>query len=187
MRTSISCRCATAPACCSMPSIAVPDRVARLLRRRQRPRVVARRARLTQPGEQRLPEALTARFAAFMQHAWNPDTRRFRNFMSYRPALAGRRRLRRQPRRGRCGRWANVRAATPMPSRRRWAAALFVEALPSVENFTSPRAWAFALLGLDAYCASARTMPYAAAHAPAAGRSAAGGIGRRESRRLALV
>ena len=38
------------------------------------------------------------------------------------------------------------------PSRRRWAAALFKTALPSVEEFSSPRAWAFALLGLDAYC-----------------------------------
>lgn len=38
------------------------------------------------------------------------------------------------------------------PSRRRWAAALFTMALPSVERFTSPRAWAFALLGIDAYC-----------------------------------
>jgi hypothetical protein len=38
------------------------------------------------------------------------------------------------------------------PSRRRWAAALFKTALPAVEEFSSPRAWAFALLGLDAYC-----------------------------------
>src|SRR5260370_2031521 len=38
------------------------------------------------------------------------------------------------------------------PSRRRWAASLFKIALPSVEEFSSPRAWAFALLGLDAYC-----------------------------------
>ena len=34
-------------------------------------------------GEAQLPETVTARFAAFVQHAWNPDTRRFRNFMSY--------------------------------------------------------------------------------------------------------
>ena len=39
------------------------------------------------------------------------------------------------------------------PSRRKWAAALFKTALPAVEEFTSPRAWAFSLLGLDAYCA----------------------------------
>ena len=38
------------------------------------------------------------------------------------------------------------------PSRRRWAAALFKTALPVVEEFSSPRAWAFTLLGLDAYC-----------------------------------
>ena len=38
-------------------------------------------------------------------------------------------------------------------SRRRWAAALFAEALPPAESFSSPRAWAFTLLGLDAYCA----------------------------------
>ena len=38
---------------------------------------------LNNPGEQRLSEVLTARFAAFVQHAWNPDTKRFRNFMGF--------------------------------------------------------------------------------------------------------
>jgi hypothetical protein len=38
------------------------------------------------------------------------------------------------------------------PSRRAWAAALFKTALPAVEKFSSPRAWAFSLLGLNAYC-----------------------------------
>ena len=38
---------------------------------------------LNNPGEKRLSEVLTARFAAFVQHAWNPDTRRFRNFMGF--------------------------------------------------------------------------------------------------------
>jgi hypothetical protein len=38
-------------------------------------------------------------------------------------------------------------------SRRNWAVALFKAALPAVEHFLSPRAWAFSLLGLDAYCA----------------------------------
>lgn len=38
---------------------------------------------LNDPGEARLPEVLTARFAAFVQHAWNRDTRRFRNFMGF--------------------------------------------------------------------------------------------------------
>ncbi|HEV7138433.1 MAG TPA: glycosyltransferase family 4 protein, partial [Steroidobacteraceae bacterium] len=36
---------------------------------------------LNAPAERPLPEALTARFAAFIQHAWNSDTKRFRNFM----------------------------------------------------------------------------------------------------------
>ena len=54
---------------------------------------------------------------------------------------------------GRCGRWANVHATMPAPSRRRWARALFAEALPAAQSFRSPRASAFTLLGLDAYCA----------------------------------
>ena len=40
-----------------------------------------------------------------------------------------------------------------VPSRRKWAAALFKTALPVLETFSSPRAWVFTLLGLDAYCA----------------------------------
>jgi hypothetical protein len=39
------------------------------------------------------------------------------------------------------------------PSRRQWAVALFGEALSTAESFRSPRAWAFTLLGLHAYCA----------------------------------
>ena len=103
-------------------------------------------------GEARLPEPLTARFAAFIQHAWNADTRRFRNFMSY-----DRRWLEPQGSEDSHGRtlWALGECARsdPDPSRRRWAAALFKTALPAVEHFQSPRAWAFTLLGLDAYCA----------------------------------
>jgi hypothetical protein len=47
---------------------------------------------------------------------------------------------------------ADHAAADTDPARRRWAAALFRTALPAVQEFTSPRAWAFALLGLDAHC-----------------------------------
>jgi hypothetical protein len=39
-------------------------------------------------------------------------------------------------------------------SRRTWAASLFAEAMPTAEALRSPRAWAFVLLGLDAYCAA---------------------------------
>jgi hypothetical protein len=101
--------------------------------------------------EPKLPDALTATFAAFIQHAWNPDTRRFRNFMSYE-----RRWLEEQGSEDSHGRtlWALAECARKDvdPSRRRWAAALFKTALPIVEDFSSPRAWAFSLLGLDAYC-----------------------------------
>jgi glycosyltransferase involved in cell wall biosynthesis len=103
-------------------------------------------------GETRLSEPTTARFAAFIQHAWNPDTYRFRNFMSY-----DRRWLEAQGSEDSHGRtlWALGECARSDadPSRRRWAAALFKIALPAVEQFRSPRAWAFTLLGLDAYCA----------------------------------
>ena len=53
---------------------------------------------------------------------------------------------------GRSGLWPSAHAPTPIRLAARWAAALFKTALPAVETFSSPRAWAFALLGLDAYC-----------------------------------
>jgi glycosyltransferase involved in cell wall biosynthesis len=106
---------------------------------------------LANSGETLLSETITARFAAFIQHAWNPNTRRFRNFMSY-----DRRWLEESGSEDSQGRtlWALAECAgkDTDPSRRRWAAALFKTALPSVEEFSSPRAWAFSLLGLDAYC-----------------------------------
>jgi glycosyltransferase involved in cell wall biosynthesis len=115
---------------------------------------------LNNPGEQQLPEALTTRFAAFVQHAWNPDAKRFRNFMSF-----DRRWLEESGSEDSHGRtlWALGECARgdSHPSRRRWADSLFVKALPVVEGFTSPRAWAFTLLGLDAYCAAAGEHPLA--------------------------
>jgi glycosyltransferase involved in cell wall biosynthesis len=108
---------------------------------------------LNNQGEQRLSEPLTARLAAFIQHAWNPDTRRFRNFMSF-----DRRWLEDMGSEDSHGRtlWALGECACSdvNPSRRRWAAGLFAEALPTTEGFGSPRAWAFTLLGLDGYCAA---------------------------------
>jgi glycosyltransferase involved in cell wall biosynthesis len=108
---------------------------------------------LNRPGEQRLPEIVTARFAAFVQYAWNPDTRRFRNFMSF-----DRRWLEDRGSEDSHGRtlWAlgECSRSDASPSRRRWAAALFADALPTAASFGSPRAWAFTLLGLDGYCAA---------------------------------
>jgi glycosyltransferase involved in cell wall biosynthesis len=106
---------------------------------------------LTNFGEVQLSNSTTARFAAFIQHAWNPDTRRFRNFMSY-----DRRWLEERGSEDSHSRtlWALAECARKDidPSRRRWAGALFKTTLPVVEEFSSPRAWAFSLLGLDAYC-----------------------------------
>jgi glycosyltransferase involved in cell wall biosynthesis len=107
---------------------------------------------LNNPGEQRLSEVLTARFAAFVQHAWNRDTRRFRNFMSFNRAWLEDSGSEDSPGRtlwalGECAR----RDASP--SRRLWASALFAEALSTAKTFSSPRAWAFTLLGLGSYCA----------------------------------
>ncbi len=102
-------------------------------------------------GEAQLSQSITTRFAAFIQHAWNPDTRRFRNFMSY-----DRRWLEEQGSEDSHGRtlWALAECARRDvdPSRRSWAGALFKTALPVVGEFSSPRAWAFSLLGLDTYC-----------------------------------
>ena len=110
---------------------------------------------LNSASEQRLPEALTMRLAAFVQHAWNPDTRRFRNFMSF-----DRHWLEQTGSEDCHGRalWALGECARSDAStaRRRWATALFREALPSTRDFHSPRAWAFTLLGLDAYCVVAQ-------------------------------
>src|SRR5206468_8248151 len=108
-------------------------------------------SRLGSLGERHLSEKVTARFAAFIQHAWNPDNGRFRNFMSY-----DRRWLEAIGSEDSHGRtlWALGECARSdtAASRRQWAAALFRAALPAVETFQSPRAWAFTLLGLDAYC-----------------------------------
>jgi len=106
---------------------------------------------LNEPGEQPLADVLTARFAAFVQHAWNPDTGRFRNFMGF-----DRTWLEDKGSEDSHGRtlWALGECARKdaSPSRRRWAAALFAQAMPTVKTFRSPRASAFTLLGLDAYC-----------------------------------
>ncbi len=117
-------------------------------------------AALSGSSEAPLSEVMTARFASFIQHSWNPDTQRFRNFMSY-----DRRWLEPVGSEDSHGRtlWALGEYARSGAdrSRRTWAAALFKTALPAVESFTSPRAWAFTLLGLDAYCGHVSQAPAA--------------------------
>ncbi len=104
-------------------------------------------------GESPLPESVTNRFAAFVQHAWNPATKRFRNFMGFDRRWHGEPGSEDSHGRALWALGECARAGRGEP-RRRWAAALFAEALPIVESFLSPRAWSFALLGLDGYCAA---------------------------------
>src|SRR6202789_1576419 len=88
---------------------------------------------LNNPGEQRLPEVLTARFAAFVQHAWNPGSQRFRNFMGFNRTWLEASGSEDSHARtlwalGECAR------SDSSPSRRRWAASLFAEALGTAET-----------------------------------------------------
>ncbi|SFG01680.1 Glycosyltransferase involved in cell wall bisynthesis [Novosphingobium sp. CF614] len=98
-----------------------------------------------------LADRLSSTFAAFIQHGWNPDNRRFRNFMGFNrqwlePAGS-------EDSHGRTL-WAlgTYSAHASAPGCARWAKGLFSEALEGVAAFTSPRAWAFTLLGLAPYC-----------------------------------
>lgn len=96
------------------------------------------------------PEMLGNRFAAFIQHAWNPDLQRFRNFMGF-----NRQWLEPQGSEDSHGRtvWALGICSRDDPSRlrREWAARLLQESYPVMAHFRSPRAWAFAILGLCAF------------------------------------
>jgi glycosyltransferase involved in cell wall biosynthesis len=94
---------------------------------------------LGKPGETPLPDTVTSRFAAFLQHAWNRDTKRFRNFMDFDRRWHGESGS--EDCHGRAL-WALGECAQSdrEQSRRQWAASLFAEALPAVERFCSPRA-----------------------------------------------
>jgi len=94
--------------------------------------------------------ALATRYAAFVHHAWNPAQGRFRNFLTY------------------SRRWPEERGSEDSHGRALWALGtvvgrsvdqgrqslageLFHQALPAVTAFTSPRAWAYALIGVEEY------------------------------------
>ena len=94
--------------------------------------------------------ALATTYAAFLDHAFDPKTTRFHNFLS-----ADRR-------------WLDERGSEDSHGRAIWAlgtavgrslhsgseqmsAQLFAQALPAVAEFTSPRAWAFSLIGIHEY------------------------------------
>ncbi|TAK51543.1 MAG: glycosyltransferase, partial [Bacteroidetes bacterium] len=93
---------------------------------------------------------LTSRYLAFIWYAFNPETRRFRNFMDY-----NRRWIEESGSDDSHGRalWAlgtllgrsNTQALHSMAGR------LFEQALPTILDTSSPRAWAFTLIGIHEY------------------------------------
>ena len=99
---------------------------------------------------QREFERLASTYLAFLWNAFDQETCRFRNFMNHQR------------------RWLERAGSEDSHSRALWAAGtalgrskneghrnlcalLFQRGLPTVENFTSPRAWAFALLAIHEY------------------------------------
>lgn len=89
-------------------------------------------------------------YLSFLHFSFNPENGRFRNFMSY-----DRRWLEDIGSEDSHGRslWGLgvVVQCAPNDAIRNMAAKLFLDGLPVVEDFTSPRAWAFAIVGLHAY------------------------------------
>jgi glycosyltransferase involved in cell wall biosynthesis len=93
---------------------------------------------------------VTARYLAFVSYAFNSNTGRFRNFMSY-----SRHWLEETGSEDSHGRavWAlgTVVGRSAEPSRQGLARELFQAALPPLAAFSSPRAWAYSLLGINEY------------------------------------
>jgi len=110
-------------------------------------RALALTVLLEQLGE-RTP--LSTRYLAFLWHAFDADTGRFRDFMTYdrrwRDAGGS------EDAHGRAV-WALglVLGQSAQPGLRGVAGRLFGQALPAVRDFTSPRAWAASVLGIHAY------------------------------------
>jgi len=93
---------------------------------------------------------LATRYAAFLYHAFDRKTKRFHNHLSF------------------DRRWLDEQGSEDCHARALWALGLgvgrspyrtfqvlagqlFAEALPAVAEFTSPRAWAFSLIGIHEY------------------------------------
>ncbi len=93
---------------------------------------------------------LASRYLAFIWYAYNAETGRFRNFMTYQrtwlEAIGS------DDSHGRAL-WAlgTVLGRSHSPALQSMASWLFERALPAILQTTSPRAWAFALLGIHEY------------------------------------
>jgi glycosyltransferase involved in cell wall biosynthesis len=96
---------------------------------------------------------LASRYLAFLGHAFNSANGRFRNFLSY--ARTWGEILGSEDCHGRAL-WAlgTVLGRSKNQALRGAAGRLFENAVPAVAAFSSPRAWAFALLGIQEYLSS---------------------------------
>jgi glycosyltransferase involved in cell wall biosynthesis len=101
-------------------------------------------------GDPRVVRTLASRYLAFVNHAFNRPLGRFRNFMSH--SRLWQEEQGSEDSHGRAL-WAlgTVVGCSVDPGRHSLAGALFHAALPAVSGFSSPRAWAFALLGIEQY------------------------------------
>lgn len=93
---------------------------------------------------------LIQKYLAFLFHAFDGKTERFRNFMSYERTWLEEVGSEDSQARALWGLGVAMKYAPSDPIRN-MATRLFLEALRRVETFSSPRAWAFILVGLHAY------------------------------------
>jgi hypothetical protein len=93
---------------------------------------------------------MISRYLAFLGFAWNPDRKRFRNFMDYQRNWSED--IGSDDSHGRAL-WAlgTILSHSTTPSFNSMAGWLFEQSLPSILPMTSPRAWAFALIGISEY------------------------------------
>ncbi|MGA8264692.1 MAG: glycosyltransferase family 4 protein [Ignavibacteriaceae bacterium] len=93
---------------------------------------------------------LSSRYLAFLGYAFNEQNRRFRNFMDFQQNW-----LEKKGSDDSHGRalWSLgcVLNRCNIPAQNLMAAWLFEQTLPTILSTTSPRAWAFALIGIDEY------------------------------------
>jgi glycosyltransferase involved in cell wall biosynthesis len=102
------------------------------------------------PVDRALVRKLASRYLAFVHHAFQKDTGRFTNFMSF--TREWQELLGSEDSHGRAL-WAlgSIVGRSTDPGRLSLAGALFHDALPAVDRFSSPRAWSYALLGIEQY------------------------------------
>ncbi|WP_223262740.1 glycosyltransferase family 4 protein [Sphingobium sp. SCG-1] len=99
--------------------------------------------------DEELRDQWISTYAAFVQHAWNPDKGRFRNFMSYDRSWCEDEGSEDSSGRAMWALGVTARDA-PLEKQREWAARLFNETIEPMQRLASPRAQAFVMLGASA-------------------------------------